>query len=106
MQKEDLYKMIGIEPYKDFEEMKARDFENLISSELKKYGEIKRQVTVEDRGDGHRGRIDLCFKPHNFWYAIEIDRKQPREKSKFKIRYFSSRRGFIILRAPYQIIEV
>jgi len=106
MNSEDLYKLIGIQEGRDFGEMKAREFENLVSLELEKHGTVKRQVIVPNRGDGRRGRIDLTFKAHQVEYPIEIDRKSARQKSIFKVKSFDQNRAFIILRSPYKIIKV
>lgn len=106
MHKEDLYRIIGISEGQDYGWMKSREFENLICSELKKHGKIKRQVVVPNRGDGRRGRIDVVFKPYQFEYAIEIDRMQPRTKSIFKVVHYNDKQSFVITRSPYSIIEI
>lgn len=106
MKKEDLLKIIGIREGEDFEQIKSRDFEDLIFSKLKKFGKVKKQVSVLNRGDGRKGRIDLVFQPYRFEYAIELDRKTPRAKSIFKVSNYNDRKGFIITRSPYKIIQI
>lgn len=104
MKPNELKEMIGIEE-KDYGEIKARAFEDLVSSSLSKYGEIKRQVFVESRGDGHAGRIDIVFSFKGKIYPIEIDRKSVRTKSRFKVLSLGTEDAFCITRSPYCVIR-
>lgn len=90
----------------DYGFMNAIDFELLISSRLSKHGVVKRQVKVSNRGDGRKGRIDVVFVLNSKEYAIEIDRKTPREKSIFKVTNYNENPCFIILRSPLTFIQV
>ena len=45
------------------------------------------EYPVEDRGDGHGGRIDIFASRSGLRYAIEIDRGTAREKSVFKLQH-------------------
>mgnify|MGYP000166782503 CR=1 FL=1 len=91
---------------KDYREVKALDFEDLVVEILKDAGSIKRQVVVQDRGDGRRGRIDLVLTTKKEVIGIEIDYGAARKKSIFKLNQLSCDRRVILLRAPFSIIEL
>lgn len=46
---------------------------------------VRREVLVENRGDGHRGRVDLVAERDGCRVAIECDRKTARRKSIMKL---------------------
>ena len=91
----------------DYEEMKSKDFENLVCDLLKNIGEIKRQVWVNDRGDGRRGKIDLVIKKENEKVGVEIDRISPRKKSIFKLNQLQNMTGLLlIVRSPFSLLDI
>jgi hypothetical protein len=47
---------------------------------------VEREYPVNDRGDGKAGRVDLVVRGPCGLIGIEIDRKTPRAKSRFKLR--------------------
>lgn len=102
---EALKELIGLEN-KDYEHISAKSFELLVIERLKLFGEIKTQVSVVDRGDGRSGRIDIVFYFNSEEVAIEIDRKNVRAKSKFKVRSYSKENAFCITRSPYAVFKV
>lgn len=109
MQTTELEEMIGLERYGDYEKISALSFEDFVCDRLSNYGFIKRQVSVPNRGDGRKGRIDLVFLPHNsrsLGIPVEIDRKTPRKKSIFKVRSFNPEEAFVITRDPFMVIKV
>ena len=91
---------------KDFGEMKAKDFEDLVCSILGFHGVLKRQVPVKNRGDGHKGRVDLVLETPKEKIGIEIDRKIPRKKSVFKLMQLEVDRRFLITRSPFSMKEL
>ena len=92
---------------KDYEDTEAKEFEVMIMKELLKKGmEVKRQVWVNNRYDGRRGRIDLVAYFEGKVIAIEIDRKNARQKSIFKLNQIDTPYRFVITRSPFKIIEI
>lgn len=89
---------------KDFGVMKAKEFEDLICFILRKSGTIERQIIVPNRGDGRRGKIDIGYYPHHDKFksvGIEIDRKTPREKSRYKLLHSNFSELWIFTRSPF-----
>ena len=75
----------------------GRSFQNHVASALGSAGcHLVREFPVPDRGDGRAGRIDLAVlgDPQ---FAIELDRRGPREKSIRKLQGFPGQK-FILLR--------
>lgn len=92
---------------KDFGEMKAREFENLLAEEFLSAGfVVDRQVSVPNRGDGRKGRIDLVVCTPTEKIGIEIDRTSARKKSIFKLRELAADRRIIVLRSPFSYQEI
>lgn len=106
MNLETLEQLVGLPKLEDFENIPARYFEKIVCAALQKFGKVKTQVSVKDRGDGRKGKIDIVFVTPSETVAIEIDRKFARAKSIFKVRSISPNAAFIILRSPYRIIQV
>jgi hypothetical protein len=105
MNKTKLSSLLGIDGV-DYGNMKASEFEDFICNRLLKYGKVKRQFQVKNRGDGHKGRIDVVFEYEDDDYAIEIDRVIPRKKSIYKVVNFNlGKKGFVITRSPVAIHE-
>lgn len=98
--------MIGIEEGEDFGGMNALDFEEKVVANLSKYGHVMRQFKVPDRGDGRKGKIDIVFHYVGEFIPIEIDRKSPRKKSIFKVRWFNKYNAYVITRSPFRLIKV
>lgn len=90
----------------DHEKVKAKDFEDLIYSILIKRGRVKRQVTVPNRGDGRRGKVDLVWYFENETIGIEIDRKTTRKKSIHKLKELGADKIYAITRSPFSIKEI
>lgn len=90
----------------DFEKESALDFEDFILTFLEKKGFVKRQVKVENRGDGRKGKIDFVVYTDSGTIAIEVDRKTPRKKSRFKLENFPARYKYLMTRNPFKIIEL
>lgn len=77
----------------------AKGFELLVANELKAQGyQVKREVWVDDRGDGRRGRIDLVASKDNEVHAIELDLASPRMKSALKLLEYPATHRWIVLR--------
>lgn len=91
---------------KDYGDIGAKEFEDIVCSKLEKSGKIERQFVVPDRGDGRGGKIDVVWEFEGQLIPIEIDRKRPRQKSVFKVRSVNKENAFVIVRSPYQIIRV
>lgn len=105
MNKDDLELMLGVERG-DFELMGALEFENFICEKLSKFGKVFRQVGVENRGDGRKGKIDIVFAYRGLLIPIELDRKTIREKSRFKVLSYNPTEAFCITRSPFEIHKV
>jgi hypothetical protein len=56
--------------------------------------EVRTECGVDDRGDGRSGRVDIVAEHDGGSVAIEIDHRNPRQKSVHKLRRFS---GFRLL---------
>ena len=92
---------------KDYGDIKALRFEDIIVKELKANGmEVERQVWVDNRGDGRRGKIDLVAYFKGEKIGIEVDRKKPRKKSIFKLEQLECDKRFVIIRSPFKVIEI
>ena len=75
----------------------ALEFERAAKAALQALGfTVKAQVTVPNRGDGRRGRVDLYIP--SLGLGIEIDRRSPRAKSRHKLSYF--RHGLLVTIEP------
>jgi len=57
--------------------------------------DAQREVRIPDRGDGMAGRLDLVL---DGWFAVELDRVTPREKSLRKVEAFGA--GIVYCRCP------
>ncbi len=91
---------------KDFNKLKAKEFSDLVISNLKK-GFYRKEVGVSDRGDGRKGRVDLVYYIDDKMIAIEMDRLKPRIKSIFKLKQIKSAdERYIITRSPFKIHQI
>ena len=92
----------------EFGFMGSSDFREFILREISENCIwTKKEVLVEDRGDGRKGRIDLIVNEAGYsQIAIELDRKTPRKKSIFKLKKYNAPRSWIIMRSPFRILEV
>lgn len=60
-----------------------------LAGELRRAGyAVRREVHVENVGDGRTGRIDLVASKDGRVYAIEVDRKRPRKRSLRKLHAY------------------
>lgn len=57
-----------------------------------------REVIVDDRGDGRRGRIDLIVERGELVIAIECDRKTARRKSVIKLGRYPATGRLVVCR--------
>jgi len=101
MKKKELKRLIGLKEGYDYGEIPALEFEDTVVRSLERHGHVSRQVWVEDRGDGRGGRIDVVFNDGKDDIAIEIDRKTPRKKSRFKVKKYGQGNAFVITRSPF-----
>lgn len=106
MKTSELQEILGIKEGESFEEISASDFEETICERLSRFGKIERQVFVENRYDGRRGRIDVVLTYQGKKIPIEIDRKTPRKKSKFKVSQMNKHCGFVITRSEFKIWRI
>lgn len=90
----------------DFESVNSKNFEDKIVSILSNLGKVRRQVVVNDRGDGRRGRIDIVAEINGKVIAIEIDRKSPRKKSIFKLHNFDADERYTMTRSPFSVSKI
>lgn len=82
----------------------AKAVHQAIGNALKRKGmDVQWEVTVEDRGDGYRGRIDLVATWKGSSIGIEIDRLSPREKSIFKLLGSGCHGKVVVLRGAEAI---
>lgn len=102
METQELKDLINIKK-DNYGNLSAREFADIVCNRLGRHGKIKREVTVLDRGDGRKGRIDVVFNYRGEKIPIEIDRISPRSKSIFKIRSYNPHNCFVITRSPYNI---
>jgi len=91
---------------KDYSKMSSKEFEDFLFSFFKKFGEVKRQVLVSDRGDGRRGKVDFLVHTPTHSVGIEVDRKTPRIKSAFKLRVLGAPESYILTKDPFSITKV
>lgn len=61
----------------------------------------RREVMVDDRGDGHRGRVDLWAERGGHAIAFEFDRESPRQKSIAKLAPVENAARIVVLREPW-----
>ena len=61
----------------------------------------EREVAVDERGDGHAGRVDLVAERGEERLAIEFDRASPRAKSIKKLSQVSDALRVVVLREPF-----
>lgn len=87
---------------KDYKDMKAKEFSDLLCSFLLK-GKIKKEFKVSQRGDGKSGRIDILYEVNGKRCGIELDRLTPRKKSVFKLLHGGFDYAIVITRAPFKI---
>lgn len=68
---------------------------------------VRREVYVDDRGDGYRGRVDLVAQANGLTVGIELDNWSPRAKSLHKLRCMKADARLVVLRVPFepQVIE-
>lgn len=80
----------------------ARDFHGEVEAMLRVEGgwSVRREVVVQDRGDGRRGKIDLVATKDGRTVAIELDCRSPRAKSLRKLEAFNAHERIVILRRP------
>lgn len=79
----------------------------LIENHLLLHGDIEKEVSVENRGDGKKGRVDIVFNTKNEKWGIEVDRKTPRYKSMEKLRNLKNcDHLYVILRSPFGIVTL
>lgn len=90
----------------DYGSIKSLDFEDFIVKILEKFGKVKRQIWVNNRGDGRRGRVDIVLDIDGENIGIEIDRMTPRKKSIFKLQQLGYNNNFVITRSPFNIIKI
>lgn len=84
----------------------ALEFNIRVRNELKKESfDIFIEQLVPNRGDGRRGKIDIVAKKDGLVYAIEIDRKSPRQKSIYKITNYPCDVRLVVLRDLYRVLE-
>lgn len=94
-----------------FENLEVTDDAKTAQFEVVKYLEnlgftCETEIEVDDRGDGHSGRIDIVSKIDDYSLAIEVDYASAREKSLFKLKNFESDKKVILLRkGEYDFIE-
>lgn len=101
-----MYKILDNLKGKDFKEVKSKDFEDFMCDQLKHEGKIQRQVFVENRGDGYRGKVDLILTTPKEKIGIEIDYMTARQKSIFKLKQLDVDRRVVILRSPFSYQEI
>lgn len=88
-------------------EESASEFSKRVESELKKQNlYFKKEVTVADRGDGRKGRIDIVAWADGITYAIEIDRLSPRKKSIYKLEHYPANHRLIVMREVNKVISL
>ena len=76
----------------------AAECHNEVISLMQSHGFVcQREYPVDNRGDGHGGRIDIYASRDDRLYAIEIDRNSARDKSVFKLAQLSDEVVKIIL---------
>lgn len=64
----------------------AEGFRKACVAALRKSGwSVAGEIEVPDRGDGRRGRVDLCAERDGVVVGIELDRMTPRHKSALKL---------------------
>jgi len=85
---------------KDYKDMKAKEFSDMICSFLLK-GKIKKEFKVSQRGDGKSGRVDILYEVNGKRCGIELDRLKPRKKSVFKLLHGGFDYALVITRAPF-----
>ncbi len=90
---------------RNYKDLSAKEFSDLVVSLLKS-GEIKKEVSVKDRGDGRKGRIDLVYSLEGKMIAIELDRLKPREKSISKLKKYGADCSYVITRSPVKIKKI
>jgi hypothetical protein len=105
MTTETLKGLVGISDG-DYSELSALEFEEICSEHLSFFGKVERQVRVDNRGDGHAGRIDLVFHYNGQLIPIEIDRKSPRKKSVYKVLQYNADNAFCITRSPFEVHKI
>lgn len=85
--------------YKDYTSL---EFSKLICSFLKN-GTITKEVKVNDRGDGRKGKVDLVYSSNGSTIGIELDRLSPRKKSIIKLNNLNVDHRCVITRNPVKI---
>ena len=80
----------------------AGEFQTQVEGLLSGLGlSVRREVRVEDRGDGRPGKLDLVADGHGLKIALELDRLEPREKSLWKLRRFDGVRVVVLRERGY-----
>ncbi len=89
----------------DYESVPAGKFQDKIRDFLVDTGfSVKKEVRVQDRGDGRTGRIDLVAEKGGFIIAIEVDRFSPRKKSIYKLLHYPASLRIVIQRSPFNVV--
>ena len=91
---------------KDFTNIEAKIFENVIAYLLRNEWEVIKQYRVSNRWDGRRWYVDLALRTKNDLVGIEIDGKSARRKSIYKLCNGNFTKKIIILRSPFTIFEL
>lgn len=87
--------MIDTQTYSD----DAAHFHREVAAMLEGVGwEVSREVRVQDRGDGKRGRIDIVARKDGRTAAIELDCRSARFKSLHKLASIAADVRVVILR--------
>ncbi len=90
----------------NYDSLSSSEFESVIFSFLRKFGEVKRQVFVDNRCDGKKGRVDFVLNFNGLKVGIEADRKTPRKKSIFKLKRLNLDERYVITREPFSVITI
>jgi len=92
---------------KDFSDIKASELQSALEDFFRNANyKVEREVWVNDRGDGRRGRVDIVLYKDGARTGIEIDRATPRKKSIVKLHQLKTSYRYVITRSPFKIIPV
>ncbi len=79
---------------------RGRDAQHVVGDWLAEQGfTVCYAVPVADRGDGHRGFVDLVAQRQALRLAIEVDGRAPRRKSVIKLRQVAAARRIVVVRS-------
>lgn len=83
-------------------ELGAASFHAAAEAVLSEIGfTCQREVQVDERGDGHGGRVDLVAERGDERIAFEFDRSTPRQKSIRKLAGVQGAVRVVVLRGPF-----